>query len=228
MSYLAWTYFALFFIFTGVHLYASLQKRDSLRAPTKVVILLALLGMYLEWSHAHGAAPSPYVVFALLTAWLGDVLLIPKGLRWFTAGGLCFGASHLLFIPAYIKSGIAFNALSPLVVALIAALYALIAALLFRKLKQCLPRRLYYPMFLYLLANGAMNVFAWLRVLSGSCPAGSGILTGLGALLFFFSDCLLFFVRFDKRCPVKSHFGVMLAYSAGEFLIVLGLMLFML
>lgn len=225
MPFTFYLYLGIFIAFTAVHLYGSYIKRDSLRAPTKPVILLAILGMYLEWVHFHNVDPSVFVVLALFMSWLGDVLLIPKGIKWFTMGGISFWISHFFFILAYWESGIVFSALNPLLVVLIAVLYATAACLLFAKLKPSLPKPLFYPMFFYLLANGAMNAFAWFRLLSGSCSLTSGLVTGVGALLFFISDSSLFFVRFDKNSRFKSHFPVMLTYSIGEFLIVLGLML---
>lgn len=225
MNYLVWLYLAVFAVFTGTHLYASYIKKDGLRAPTKTVILLALLGFYLEFMHSHGAEPSALVVFALVTSWLGDVLLIPHGVKWFTAGGISFWISHFLFILAYCESGIDFSALNPAVCVIIALAYAATVVFLFTKLKEHLPKLLFYPMFLYLLTNGAMNVFAWFRLLSGSCSLVSGLVTALGALMFFTSDCTLFFVRFNKNCRIKSHFAVMLTYCLGELLIVVGLIL---
>ena len=50
------------------------------------------------------------------------------------------------------------------------------------------------------------------------------IVTMVGAALFFVSDSSLFFVRFKKDSRLKTHFLVMLTYSIGEFLIVLGLL----
>lgn len=225
MLYLIWLYFAIFVVFTALHLYGSFIKKDGLRAPTKPLILLAILGMYLEWMHYHGVEPSALVVFALVTSWLGDVLLIPKGVKWFTAGGITFGISHILFIHAYVESGVVFAKVPLIFKILLPVVYAVVVTYLFSKLKKSLPKPLFYPMYVYLLTNGAMNVFAWFRLLSGSCTALSGLITGLGALLFFISDSTLFFVRFDKNCRIKSHFAVMLTYSVGEFLIVLGLML---
>ena len=225
MLYLVYLYAAIFAVFTAIHLYASFKRKDSLRGPTKSVILLAILGMYLEWMHLHGAEPSAFVVFALITSWIGDVLLIPKGVKWFTAGGISFWISHFLFIFAYMESGIVFSAINPVFIVLIALIYVPTVVILFKNLKQHLPKALFYPMFFYLLTNGGMNAFAWFRLLSGSCTALSGIITGIGALLFFISDSTLFFVRFNKNCRIKSHFPVMLTYSIGEFLIVLGLML---
>ena len=218
-------YFVIFVIFTAVHLYGSYIKRDSLRAPTKPVILLAILGMYLEWMHFKSVDPSLFLVMALVTSWLGDVLLIPKGVKWFTLGGIAFWISHFLFIMAYWESGIVFSSINPLLIALIIIVYVPTVCIVFKNLKGCLPKALFYPMFFYLLTNGAMNAFAWFRLLSGSCSLLSGLVTGVGALLFFISDCTLFFVRFDKNSKVKSHFPVMLAYSIGEFMIVLGLIL---
>lgn len=225
MQYLVYLYFAFFVIFTGIHLYASYIRRDSLRAPTKPIILLCILGMYLEWMHFKGLVPSPYVVFALTTSWLGDVLLIPKGVKWFTLGGIAFWVSHFLFIQSYWESGIVFANIHPLLIVLVVAAYVPAVVVIFTKLKKWLPKALFYPMFFYLLTNGTMNMFAWFRLMSGSCSPLSGLVTALGALMFFISDSTLFFVRFDKNSSVKTHFLVMLTYSVGEFLIVLGLMM---
>ena len=158
-------------------------------------------------------------------SWLGDMLLIPDGVKWFSSGGVAFLLSHLLFIFAYNESGIVFSAISPVVIVLVSLVYAVTVCLVFSKLRPSLPKGLFYPMFAYLLTNGAMNCFAWFRLLSGSCSTLCGLITGIGALLFFISDCTLFFVRFDKKFPIKSHFTVMLTYSVGEFLIALGFML---
>lgn len=220
-------YAAIFVVFTGIHLAASKIKLDSLRAPTKPVILLSILGMYLEWAHYQGVAPSAFVIIALIMSWLGDVLLIPQGVKWFTIGGISFMISHAFFMISYYESGIVFSNINPVLIALIALIYAVTVVILFIKLKPSLPKALFYPMFVYLLLNGAMNSFAWFRLLSGSCSLASGLITAIGAVLFFISDSSLFFVRFDKKCAMKTHFTVMLTYSVGEFMIILGLMLLM-
>ena len=46
-----------------------------------------------------------------------------------------------------------------------------------------------------------------------------------GAISFFVSDSILFYVRFRKGRPFKTHFGVMLTYLLAEFLIVSGFIL---
>ena len=78
-------------------------------------------------------------------------------------------------------------------------------------------------MLLYLLINGTMNCFAWFRSLT--IGGRAGIITAIGALLFYISDTSLFFVRFNKNSRLKTHFLVMLTYSIGELLIVLGLIM---
>ena len=77
-------------------------------------------------------------------------------------------------------------------------------------------------MFFYLLLNGAMNCFAIFRCIT--VPSAAAITTAVGAVLFFVSDCTLFFVRFHKESRWKTHFPVMLTYLLGELLIVLGLL----
>ena len=78
-------------------------------------------------------------------------------------------------------------------------------------------------MFLYLLINGTMNTFAICRFISDMTRGP--FITMIGAILFFISDVILFFVRFNENCRLKTHFAVMLTYSLGELLILVGLMI---
>ena len=179
----------LFFIVTGIHLYASLKQDRRLRNMTKPFILLLLLAWYCLSANKVLIT----VVLALLFSWIGDVLLMPRGVKWFTAGGISFMVSHFFFILTYARmtdfAGISRAAM----------------------------------ILLPLVFFGAMNSFAW--ILSMSTAGAAGIITAVGALLFYVSDSSLFFVRFDKNSRLKTHFLVMLTYSLGELLIVLGLIL---
>ena len=208
----------LFFIVTGVHLYASLRQDKSLRAKTKPFILLALLAYY-----CFSADPVLLtVVLALFFSWLGDVLLIPEGLKWFTAGGISFMVSHFFFVVTYARMTDPDKVWKAALV-LLPVLFIIATAVIFKKLQPYLPKALFWPMLLYLLINGAMNCFAWFR--SMSAPGSAAVITAVGALLFYISDTSLFFVRFNKDGRLQTHFLVMLTYSLGEFLIVLGLIL---
>ncbi|MBR0418585.1 MAG: lysoplasmalogenase [Erysipelotrichaceae bacterium] len=208
----------LFIISTAIHLYASLKKDKPLRNKSKPFIIFSLLLFY-----CFSAEPiKATVVLALIFSWIGDILLIPDGIKWFTAGGISFMISHFFFVLSYMQD-VNFSKINPIVVAVLGIFFFTIVFFIFRRLKPLLPKALFYPMYLYLLINGAMNCFAIFRYLSNKDLAG--IITVIGAALFFVSDCSLFFVRFDKNSRLKTHFLVMLTYSIGEFLIVLGLIL---
>ena len=208
----------LFFIVTGIHLYASLKQDKPLRNKTKPFILLLLLAFYCL--SADKIAPT--VVAALLFSWLGDVLLIPQGIKWFTAGGISFMVSHFFFILSY-AALTDFSVINKVIMVILPIAFFVSSSIVFKYLKPHLPKQLFYPMYLYLLINGAMNCFAWFRSMSSAGAAA--ILTAIGALLFYVSDTSLFFVRFDKDSRLKTHFLVMLTYSIGELLIVLGLIM---
>ena len=91
-----YVFIAAFAAFSAVHLYASWRCDKLLRAVTKVFLLPTLLGWYLTTAQA----PLDIVVAAVVTSWLGDVLLIfgPVG---FAVGGTSFFLSHLCFAAAY-------------------------------------------------------------------------------------------------------------------------------
>lgn len=208
----------IFAISTIIHLYASLKKNKPLRDKSKPFILLGLLGFYC----VSAKAIMWTVVLALIFSWIGDILLINKGTKWFTAGGIAFMISHVFFIISYAKY-VNFEAINKIILISLPLLFIVASLIIFKFLKPHLPKMLFYPMMLYLIINGMMNCFAWFRALSTTGVAA--IITAVGALLFFISDSSLFFVRFDKNCILKTHFLVMLTYSIGELLIVLGLIM---
>lgn len=211
-----YAFLAVFIISTAVHLYASIKKIDKIRNITKPFILLSLLGFYCFTASYASLA----IILALVFSWVGDMLLIPKGTKWFTAGGIAFMISHAFFIAGYCRD-IVFSAIPAVLIVLLGIFFAGCVTFIFSKLKPHLPKALFYPMFLYLLINGAMNCFAIFRCVSN--PTAATLTTAVGAALFFISDSSLFFVRFKKDGKLKTHFVVMLTYSIGELLIVLGL-----
>lgn len=208
---------AVFVVSTAVHLWASLRKDGRIRNLTKPFILLSLLGFYVLAARSVSTA----VVLALFFSWLGDLLLIPKGSRCFASGGIAFMISHAFLILGYAED-LVLSRVSGGLILLLALFFAAVIALVFSRLKEHLPKALFYPMLLYLLINAAMNCFAILRCVGDPCAAT--LTTAVGAALFFVSDTVLFFVRFKKDSRLKTHFLVMLTYSVGELLIVLGML----
>lgn len=203
-------------ISTAIHLYASLKKNQKLRNYTKPFILLSLLVFYILGT----SDVRTNIILALVFSWIGDLFLMIPGVKWFTVGGISFMISHFFFILGYLPD-VTLSLVNPIIIVILAIFFFVIVSIIFKKLKEHLPKPLFYPMYLYLLINGAMNCFAVFRMLTNATSAT--ITTCIGAFLFFLSDSTLFFVRFKKDSKIKTHFIVMLTYSIGEFLIVLGL-----
>lgn len=208
----------LFVVSTAIHLYASLRKNKPLRDKTKPFILIGLLGFYVFSVNE----VSKTVVLALIFSWIGDMFLIIPGVKWFAIGGVSFMISHFFFILSYLPN-VNFVNINSAIIVILAVFFFITVSIIFNRLKPHLPKPIFYPMYLYLLINGAMNCFAIFRFLSSVEIAS--IITCIGAILFFISDSSLFFVRFKKDCKLQTHFLVMLTYSIGEFLIILGLIL---
>lgn len=211
-------FLAVFIVSSVIHLYASFKSNKPLRNKTKPIILLGLLGWYVCCAET----TQSIVVAAILTSWLGDVLLIPKGVKWFTAGGISFMVSHFCFMLAYLPH-ISFASIQHWIIIAAAAVYFAAVSFVFKGLKPHLPKPLFYPMILYLLINGSMNCFAFFQMVSTPCAAT--IITFIGAVMFFISDSTLFYVRFKKDTVFKNHFIVMLTYIIAEFMIVQGLIM---
>lgn len=208
----------LFAAVSAVHLAASFVSNKKLRAATKGFILLFLLLYYLFAAEKRNGV----LIAAVATSWLGDVLLIPPGNGWFAAGGISFMLSHFCFIAVYIMA-VNFADVNVLLTVLAFLVYCVLIFLVFRALRETTPKKLYGGMIFYLLCNAAMNVFAFMLLVSRPCAATA--LTYIGAVSFFASDSLLFLTKFYKKPMWRGHFPVMLTYIIAEFLITQGILM---
>ncbi len=214
-----YVFLGLYIVVSVIHLFHSWQDKAPLRAKTKGLLLVFLILYYifaaddLSW----------FLLLALITSWIGDILLIFKGNGWFTAGGISFLLSHIFFILTY-SINISFAAVPFAVVIPVALVYFAIAFCIIRTLTPTTPKIMLPPMYLYLLANSTMNLFALMRLFSQKNIWGA--VAFAGAVLFFISDCTLFLVRYhkNKNLIFKRHFTVMLTYLLGELLIVIGVL----
>lgn len=215
-----YVFLALLIITSTIHLIDSWRDDAKKRARTKAFPLLLIVGYYLVSTDA----PVWLLVAALLASWLGDVLLIPKGNLWFTFGGIAFAASHVLFMCTYLKE-IHFPVVNWYVVVPIAIIYYIISGIIIYKLSPTTPKIMVPPMYIYLLTNSTMNLFALMQLYSNPCKGS--VIAYIGAVLFFISDCTLFLVRYYKKPEVvfKKHFTVMATYIIGEFMIAQGILL---
>lgn len=199
-----------------IHLYASYKKNKPLRNISKIFIIPSLILLY----YLKASSIEYVFLIALLFSWLGDVLLIPNGKKFFVMGGISFIISHFFFILSYSKhiSNI-YNLIIYIILA--AIIYFVITRTVFKHLTKYLPKGLVKPMFAYLLANASMNVAAFTLLLSNRNIYS--LIVFIGALSFFVSDTNLFFVRFKEELTKQNHFVVMLTYIIAELLIVIGM-----
>ena len=146
-------FLVLFTITSLIHLYDSWNDDSIRRARTKPFLLLLLLLFYV----AATKKMNIYLVRALAFSWLGDVLLIPKGHKWFTMGGISFIFSHVFFVLTYLPN-VSFKTANWLIVIPMAVIYYGISFFIMYILKPTTPKSMVLPMRFYLLCNSTMNV----------------------------------------------------------------------
>ena len=216
MNYL---FLVLLIIASAIHLYDSWHDNKR-RGFTKPFLLLFIILYYVF------STDTPYWVLlgALITSWLGDVLLIPKGNKWFLAGGISFLFCHILFIGVYMRN-IDFAKVNLYVMAPVTVVYYTVVIIIIKNLYPTTPRAMVPPMCFYLFANATMNIFALKQLFSN--PTAGAVVAYIGAILFFISDCTLYLVRYYRNPDIvyKRHFTVMLTYILGEFLITQGVLM---
>ena len=216
-----WIFLALFIIVSAIHLFDSWRDNGRRRKYTKPLLLITLTLFYCFAAKTI----SPVLVAALLTSWLGDVLLMPKGTKWFIMGGVSFLISHILFIFAYLPQ-IQWSAVIWWILIPAAIVYYGISVKVTLSVKNNMESKaMLAPMILYLLINSTMNLCALAQLMSLK-SAGAAV-AYIGAVLFFISDCTLYLVRYhsNKDLIFKKHFTVMFTYILGECLITVGLLM---
>ncbi len=224
MTIATYAFLILYLLFSGIHLADSWKDDAAARKKTKPFLLIFLILFYVTAARAKGGTET-YLLLALITSWLGDVLLIPKGHHWFALGGISFGASHVFFILVYLQN-IVFEGMHWWIVIPIALIYFVVAFVIIWAVQPTTPKIMVGPMYIYLLANATMNSFALMQLITHRSPGS--VVAFIGALLFFISDCTLFLVRYYKKnedLVFHKHFTVMLTYLAGELLIVIGMLM---
>ncbi|MCQ2484008.1 MAG: lysoplasmalogenase [Clostridia bacterium] len=207
------------FVFLGFLLVASALNLFTKHKNISKPLLLPLITAYYV---ASVQEINWILVAALAASWFGDVLLMLETNAWFTAGGISFMLSHFLFIAVYVAR-VDFLFVNWLAIIPAAIVYFTVSAVIIRLVKPTTPKMMVVPMYIYLLANSSMNIFALMQLLSNPC-FGS-VVAYIGAVLFFVSDCTLFVVRYYKNGYFKSFFLCMLTYILGELFIVQGIIM---
>jgi uncharacterized membrane protein YhhN len=165
---------------------------------------------------ALGATGSPtgwWVLAALSTGLVGDVLLLGDGEGRFLGGLGAFLVGHLAWVAAFLGAGVqaperAWVGAGVVLVALVAG-----RAIVPGALRQG-GAALAGPVVLYMAVIAVMAVVGWA---TGTLPVG------VGATLFVVSDTLLGLARFDRERRWSAP-AVMVTYHLAQALLVLGLL----
>lgn len=224
MEYIRFVFLGLLAIATVIHLIDSWHDDSKKRRRTKPFLLLLIL-LYYVFSADN---VSLILCAALVTSWIGDILLMGTGDKWFKAGGISFMLSHFLFIAVYVMNLAAKGTLDGVIWWIVipaAVIYYGISLMVVRALKSTTPKSMLVPMYIYLLCNSTMNVFSLMQLMT--YRTGGSVVAFIGAVLFFVSDCTLYLVRYykDENLIFKRHFTVMLTYVLGELLIAQGVLM---
>lgn len=153
-----------------------------------------------------GALSSSYgqlILLGLLLSWLGDVFLIPKHRRFFTAGLISFLLAHVAFSCAFLLRPLE---VLPLTLAGITTVVVLIVIL--RWLWPHLPHNLRPAVVSYL---GAILLMV---VLASGTMAAAGPQLALGAVMFAVSDIFVARDRFVSPSVANRLWGLPLYYAA--------------
>ena len=216
---LPYIFLALYVIVSGIHLFHSWSDDPKRRYSKPFLLILLILYYVFSTDNASWA-----LLCALATSWLGDVLLIPKGTKWFVAGGISFLFCHVFFVIVYFPMVVWQNVIWWILIPA-AVIYYGISVRLTLTVKHNVPIAVLIPMIFYLIMNSTMNLFALAQLMTLH-NAGS-VVAFIGAVSFFISDCTLYLVRYhdNKELIFKKHFTVMLTYLLGEALITVGMLM---
>ena len=164
-------FLVLLAIVTVWHLADSWRDDSRARKRTKPFLLLFILLYYI----ASADVLSWFLIAALVTSWLGDLLLMPTGNKWFVMGGISFMFSHFLFIAAYARH-MDFSAVPRLPSVLVALVYLCVTAVILRLVQPISPKAMTAAVCAYLLANSCMNVFSAMNSSTASRSRGKQII----------------------------------------------------
>ncbi|MGI5893904.1 MAG: lysoplasmalogenase [Candidatus Merdivicinus sp.] len=197
---------AAYLLLVILHLFLCLRPgQRRLLDGTKVMLMPVLLASVLST----GFCP-PIVAAALLSGWLGDVLLLRPDQKPFFLGGLAaFLIGHLCYIPALMQLGEYQPAFSiPLAVVLL-----ILGTAAYFSLHTHLPAGMRGPVIAYLLVILGMAYTAFHT---------RDLILASGAVLFVLSDYTLARSLFIRRAKY-SGFIIMLTYLVAQFLLAWGL-----
>lgn len=188
---------------------------------SKPAAMLALTA----WFVSLGGWRMPLLVFAagMIFSLLGDILLLLPD-RFFLGGVAAFLLAHLCYLWVFSQGPLPQPWLWLAPVALVGAVFAVLARRLRAGLTAGGQPGLFAPVLLYALVLSAMWAAALSTPLRPNWQPAAALLCSLGGSLFFFSDSVLAVNRFVR--PIRgSDLLVMVTYHSGQALLAAGMLL---
>jgi len=216
ISYLFLGIFVVAAVFNLIGTRKGLEKFAKISKP----FLLISLCLYCLFK----GLPNPDFILmgALFACWLGDILINPSNDKMFVIGGAAFFVGHILLILSFaFKTD--FSSFPIAIVIPVAIVYLAVSASVIFTSKKNASKIMLVPLFLYLVANSLTNIFALVLMINSF--GIWHILSYVGAVLFFLSDCALFLLKYVPEKPrfYKTDLFVMSTYITGLLMITLGL-----
>ncbi len=218
---LTWSAIALFCIDTAIHFITIVKQKERLRRITKALLMPLLTAAFVLFWFPFSSSTLPYlVVLALLMGCAGDIFLFDAhNPALFPLGLASFAAGHVLYIIQIISI---MSAPAWWVVALLAAVYLTVSAIVSKKLLSHVPKGLLPAVIAYTLLLCTLSVTAACGMLAGF-SAGFALIFA-GTLLFLLSDSILSFDVFLGTTR-NSDLKIMATYIAAQTLITAGFLI---
>ena len=197
----------------AVHIFACINKNLlMLRRVSKCLLMPLLAACYMLFAKA----PSSLVIAAILSGFVGDLVLLFRPRRWaFPAGIFAFAVGHVFYIVSFARRIVT---TPPWYLFALCAFFTLACAVtLMRYLWKSMPKKLKPPSFLYMIIIGSMVSSTLLFSLYGG--SSYRFLAGIGGVIFALSDTTLSIDAFHHPVRYRSVI-VMSTYIVAQTLIV--------
>jgi uncharacterized membrane protein YhhN len=205
----------LFAVLDWVAVGRNVKVLEYIAKPAVMVCLIAWLGLNGGWSGV-----LLWFTAGLIFSMFGDIfLMLPK--ERFVAGLVSFLLAHVAYVIGLNTSPLPITVVTLIILVMV----GLVSMRMFLKISQGLAATgnslLKIPVLVYTIVISLMLFSALMTFVRPAWSPGGALLVGLGALLFYFSDCVLAWNKFVH--PLKYGRLINLSsYHLGQVLITLG------
>ena len=218
MKYIFYPILFLYLTLVTIHLYCCFHHHEDIRKATKCLLMPFLALTY--YLGCPKEKLSKFIIIAIIFGYLGDIFLLIKGLFLLGVGSFLVG--HLFYIINFlVETGIKNYRKNLFVFLLVCLVYFYLESEVLKYFRPALIKAgLWGPLFIYTSIIIALNISS---AIYAYCYANIySILTYLGSLIFFVSDCILakqLFSEYNKYYQII----IMSTYILGQSLITFGM-----